>query len=183
MKRKYQEEPTVDKQDECNYWLMKAEPEKRLVRGVDVSFTIDDLKEAKTSIWDGVRNHVAKKHLASMKVNDMAFLYQSSCKNPGITGIMKIVKEKYPDPSAINPKHPYYDEKIGKGLKENIWVSVDVEFVSKLEKIIFLKDIKSNNELSNMVLLKQSRLSVSPVTKQEWRTIMTMIEKTKQKND
>uniref|UniRef100_A0A0K0EQM2 Thymocyte nuclear protein 1 n=1 Tax=Strongyloides stercoralis TaxID=6248 RepID=A0A0K0EQM2_STRER len=167
---------TTKTTDRC-YWLMKAEPESRIVRGVDVKFTIDDLEKCKTSIWDGVRNHVAKKHMSSMKVDDLAFIYQSNCKNPGVTGIMRIVRSKYKDPSASNPNHPYYDEKIGKGLKENKWVAVDVEFVEKFKKIVLLKDIKSNITLSNMALLKQSRLSVSPVSKEEWDTIIKMSKK------
>uniref|UniRef100_A0A0N5CDJ8 Thymocyte nuclear protein 1 n=1 Tax=Strongyloides papillosus TaxID=174720 RepID=A0A0N5CDJ8_STREA len=179
MKRKHSNcsEIATTTADDCNFWLMKAEPEPRFVRGVDVSFTIDDLEKRKTSIWDGVRNHVAKKHMSSMKVNDLAFIYQSNCKNPGVTGIMKIVRSNYQDPSAADPAHPYYDEKIGKGLKENKWVAVDVEFVEKFEEIVYLKDIKSNSSLSNMALLKQSRLSVSPVSKEEWETIIKMSKK------
>ncbi|CEF61221.1 Thymocyte nuclear protein 1 [Strongyloides ratti] len=181
MKRKSQKSDetstNITKTCDRSFWLMKAEPETRIVRGVDVKFTIDDLEKCKISTWDGVRNHLAKKYMSSMKVDDLAFMYQSNCKNPGVTGIMRIVRSKYQDPSASDPAHPYYDEKVGKGIRENKWVAVDVEFVEKFKNIVLLKDIKSNILLSNMALLKQSRLSVSPVSKEEWDTIIKMTKK------
>jgi hypothetical protein len=79
------------------YWLMKAEPESRIVKGKDVKFSIDDLKEMKTSCWDGVRNHAAKNHMRAMKKGDLCFFYHSNCKVPGIVGIMRVAKEAYPD--------------------------------------------------------------------------------------
>jgi len=148
-----------------NYWLMKSEP--------DV-FSIDDLKNRpkQTEPWDGVRNYQARNMLRDeMKKGDLSFFYQSSCEVPGITGIMEIVKEGYPDLTAFNPKHKYYDPK---SKPENpTWYLVDVIFKRKLKRVITLTELRNKEQLHNMKLLqKGNRLSVMPVSKKEWDYIL-----------
>ncbi|ANB15890.1 hypothetical protein AWJ20_3534 [Sugiyamaella lignohabitans] len=86
-----------DEPDRPRYWLLKAEPETRVVDGHDVKFSIDDLKDMKVSPWDGVRNYEARNNMRAMKQGELAFFYHSNCKVPGIVGIMKIHKEAYVD--------------------------------------------------------------------------------------
>ncbi|KAM4849877.1 thymocyte nuclear protein 1 isoform X5 [Urocitellus parryii] len=94
-----------------NYWLMKSEPESRLDKGIDVKFSIEDLKAQpmQTACWDGVRNYQARNFLRAMKLEEEAFFYHSNCKEPGIVGLMKIVKEAYPDHTQFEKNSPYYD--------------------------------------------------------------------------
>ncbi|KAI8607003.1 PUA-like domain-containing protein, partial [Chytriomyces sp. MP71] len=92
-------------------WLMKAEPETRIEKGKDVRFSIDDLMEKRSSCWDGVRNYEARNNMQKMRVGELCFFYHSNCKTPGIAGIAKVCKEAYPDYTAWDPEHPYYDPK------------------------------------------------------------------------
>ncbi|KAG6000758.1 hypothetical protein E4U21_005029 [Claviceps maximensis] len=150
------------------YWLMKAEPETRLENGIDVRFSIDDLKsKTKPEGWD------ARNHMRNMNAGDKAFFYHSNCKEPGIAGIMEIVKEFSEDASAREPGTPYYDPK---STKDNPrWSLVHVEFRKKFAVPITLKELRelgtSGGPLENMQMLKQSRLSVSKVSKEEWQTL------------
>jgi len=127
---------------------MKSEP--------DV-FSFDDLKAVKSEPWNGVRNHLAARHMREMKKGDLAFFYHSNI-GKEIVGIMEIVREAYPDPS---------DEK-GK------FVMVDVSYKSTLNNPVPLAVIKSDAQLENMALVRLSRLSVGPVTKAEWDHIITL---------
>jgi predicted RNA-binding protein with PUA-like domain len=150
------------------YWLMKSEPE---------SFSIDDLQKLpnQTSSWDGVRNYQARNMMRDdMQLKDLAFFYHSNCKEPGIIGIVEIIKTSYPDHTALDPNSKYYDPK---ATKENPrWFMVDVKFKKKFKEVISLTDIKNNKQLKNMILVKPgNRLSVMPVTEQEWQNILVMI--------
>ena len=150
-----------------NYWLMKSEP--------DV-LSIDDLKnrQKQTEPWDGVRNYQARNMLRDeMKKGDLAFFYHSSCEVPGIVGIMEIAKEGYPDPTAFNSKHRYYDPKSNPD--KPTWYLVDVKFKRKLKRTIPLTELRDKKPLQNMKLLqKGNRLSVMPVTKKEWDYILSL---------
>ncbi|EEH18100.2 hypothetical protein PABG_00663 [Paracoccidioides brasiliensis Pb03] len=158
--------------DGISYWLMKAEPESRFEKGVDVKFSIDDLREAKEpEPWD------ARNNMRAMKKGDLAFFYHSNCKVPGIAGIMEIVREHSVDESAFDPAHPYYDEKSS---RENPkWEVVHVEFRRKFKDLITLAELKSyakpGGPLENMQMTKQSRLSVSVVSRNEWKFIMSLV--------
>ncbi|KAI0155773.1 PUA-like domain-containing protein, partial [Pestalotiopsis sp. NC0098] len=161
------------------YWLLKAEPESRIENGVDVKFSIDDLA-AKTEPepWDGIRNYVARNNLRAMQKGDLAFFYQSNCKEPGIVGTMEIVQEHSPDLSAHDPKAPYYDASSKPDNPK--WSVVHVEFRSKFKQLIGLKELremgKMGSPLENMQLLKQSRLSVSRVSQDEWTYLTGVAE-------
>ena len=148
-----------------NYWLFKSEPD---------AFSIDDLKAMKgrRDHWDGIRNYQARNLMRDeMKKGDLGFFYHSSCKVPGVVGVVEVVKEAYPDHTAHNPKEKYYDPKSS---EENPrWFMVDVKFKQKFKEIVTLESLRQINALSDMVLLRKgSRLSIQPVSKKEWNAIL-----------
>ena len=149
-----------------NHWLFKSEPDE---------YSIDTLaNEPKgTGRWDGIRNYQARNLLRDqVKKNDLVIFYHSSCKIPGGAGIAKVVKAAYPDPAQFNPESRYYDPK---STQDNPrWFCVDIKFVEKFSDVVTLKAIKANPALSEMVLVKQGRLSIQPVTEGEWKTILSM---------
>jgi predicted RNA-binding protein with PUA-like domain len=133
-----------------NYWLFKSEPN---------TFSIDDLANKPNQItpWDGVRNYQARNFMRKMEINDLGFFYHSSCKIPGIVGIIKIIKKSYP-------------EKL-----DSIWEMVEVELVQKFSEIISLEKLRSIPELNNMVILRKgNRLSITPVSEQEWKVALKL---------
>src|SRR3989344_4896837 len=127
------------------YWLMKSEPS---------AFSIDDLAVAKnqTTAWDGVRNYQARNTLRDeMKKGDQVFFYHSNSEEPGIVGIMQVVKEGYPDPTAFDPKHHHYDPQ--SSADNPRWMMVDVKLVKKFKKPVFLAELRKNPKLKNMKIL------------------------------
>lgn len=148
-----------------NYWLMKTEPS---------SFSIDDLlsRPNKTESWDGVRNYKARNMMRDqMQLKDLAFFYHSSCPEPGIAGIVEIVKTSHPDLSALDPKSKYYDPKAT--IASPRWYMVDVKFKKKFSEIILLQDLRQNKDLKDFMLLKPgNRLSIMPVTQKQWDSIL-----------
>ncbi|KAJ1801359.1 hypothetical protein LPJ59_000360 [Coemansia sp. RSA 2399] len=152
---------------------MKAEPESRIVKGSDVKFSIDDLSRMKTSPWDGVRNYEARNILRDqMKLGDKVLFYHSNCKHPGVAGVASVVREGYPDHTAFDPDHPYYDPKSKKDAPK--WYMVDVQFESRLNEVLTLTRLKMHQELRDMVLIKRGRLSVQPVRKEEYDFILAL---------
>lgn len=118
---------------EC--WLMKAEPDSRLEKGKDVAFSIDHFEACKITPWDGVRNPQAKSFMKDkMQIGDKVLFYHSNTKIPGVAGLAKVCKEGYPDSSAFDPAHPYFDPKSDEANPK--WYLVDVEFVSRLENLV-----------------------------------------------
>lgn len=151
-----------------NYWLMKSEP--------DV-FGIDDLKSRpdKTEPWDGIRNYQARNMIRDdMKKGDLVFFYHSNAKEIGIVGIMKIVKEGYPDHTAFDPTGKYYDPKSNPDNPR--WFMVDVKFVRKFKRVITLDELKQHADvLGDMALLRKgNRLSINPVTEEQWNYILAL---------
>jgi len=150
-----------------NHWLMKSEPGE---------FSIDDLRTrpSKTEPWDGVRNYQARNMMRDeMKPGDEVFFYHSACEEPGIVGIAKIASKAYPDPTAFDPKDKHYDPKSNRD--DPRWFLVDVKFVRKLKRTIALKELKEHDVLAEMPLLRRgNRLSIMPVTDDEWRYILTL---------
>ncbi len=134
-----------------HYWLMKSEP--------DV-FSYDDLVKKGRELWDGVRNYTARNNLRAMKKGDLALFYHSNI-DKAVVGISKIVKEAYQDPTT----------------EEIQWVCVDVAPVEKLKHPVSLAAIKANPKLAEMKIIKQSRLSVIDVTKEEFDEIVRMSKK------
>ena len=128
------------------YWLLKSEPD---------AWSWDKQVKEGASMWDGVRNYQARNNLKEMKKNDLCFFYHSVTEK-SIVGIVKVVKEYYPDPT----------DKTGR------FVAVDVKATKKLKNPISLDQIKENNKLQDIALVKQSRLSVMPLKKTEWDIII-----------
>lgn len=142
------------------YWLMKTEPD---------TFSISDLQKRKdqTESWNGVRGFAARNHMKAMKLGDEVLFYHSSCKPPGVVGLATIVKEAYPDPTALDPNSEYYDPRPRPGL----WIMVDVKFKREFKRMISLDEIKKVPGLKDMVVLKEPRLSVQPVSPEEFAII------------
>lgn len=145
------------------YWLMKSEP---------LAFSIDDLIQAPHQItpWDGVRNYQARNFMKQMKLGDRVFFYHSNCKIPGIIGIAEVCKEAYPDFTAQDPKDIHYDPKSTP--EKPIWEMVDIRFIKKWPQIIPLKQLQTYALLEQMPLVRKgNRLSVMPVTPEQWHFI------------
>lgn len=130
------------------YWLIKSEPS---------TYSWEKLEKDKKTFWDGVRNYAARNHLRAMKKGDLAFFYHSN-EGTEIVGIAKVVKEAYQDPST----------------NEEAWVAVDFAPHKKLKKPVSLAAIKAEKTLANMALVRLGRLSVQPVTDEEWAIVMEM---------
>ena len=130
------------------YWLLKSEPD---------AWSWDNQVKEGASMWDGVRNYQARNNLKNMKKNDHCFFYHSVTEK-SVVGIVKVVKEHYPDPTD----------------KTERFVVVDVKAIKKLKKPVSLEKIKLNNKLKNIALIKQSRLSVMPIKEVEWNEIIKM---------
>lgn len=148
-----------------NYWLMKSEP---------TTFSIEDLamRPKQTEKWDGVRNYQVRNFLRDdMRRGDLAFFYHSSCKIPGIVGIVEIVRSGYPEPSAFDPKSRYFDPKSNQ--QKPTWYCVDVKLVQQFKQIITLERLRKNSQLKQMRLLQRgNRLSITPVSAKEWQAIL-----------
>ncbi len=148
-----------------NYWLMKSEP--------DV-FGIQDLyqRPQQTEPWDGVRNYQARNMMRdAMKLGDQVFFYHSNCDEPGIVGIMEIAKEGYPDHTAFDPDDHHFDPKSDPANPR--WIMVDVKFVRQFSRTIGLKELKARPELVSMAVVRPgNRLSVMPVSAEEWAFIL-----------
>ncbi|KAL4242313.1 5-Hydroxymethylcytosine binding [Abortiporus biennis] len=123
------------------YWLMKAEPDSRIVKGKDVKFSVDDFESIKTTPWEGVRNYEARNLMKEMQVGDKVLFYHSNCKNPGIAGFAEVSKEAYPDYTAWDKDHPYYDEKTDKDNPK--WFMVELTFKARLKYFVPLSLLKS----------------------------------------
>jgi predicted RNA-binding protein with PUA-like domain len=144
---------------------MKSEPD---------AFSIDDLKKSRTQSWDGVRNYQARNFMRDqMQVGDLAFFYHSNCTPPGIVGIMQVCKSSHPDFTAFDPDSKYYDSKSTNQTPR--WFMVDVAFKRKFSQMITLGALKAETALAGMQLLRKgNRLSILPVTHEEWEIILTM---------
>lgn len=130
------------------YWLVKSEPD---------AFSWDQQVANGVEPWTGVRNHTAKLNLKAMKKGDWAFFYHSN-EGKEIVGVVEVAREAYPDPTA----------------ESGDWVCVDMKAVAPMPKPVTLVAIKADAKLADMALVKQSRLSVSPVTKPQWDHICRM---------
>lgn len=147
------------------YWLMKSEPSE---------YSIDHLKRDKVEHWDGVRNYQARNMMRDqMKIGDLAFLYHSNCDEIGIVGVMTIHTESYPDHTAFDPKDKHYDPKSDPDKPR--WFMVDVKYKRKMKRVISLQELRETKGLEDMALVRKgNRLSVMPVSEDEWNLILTM---------
>lgn len=150
-----------------HYWLMKSEPS---------CFSLDNLQAAphQTTYWDGVRNYQARNFIRTMQVGDRVFFYHSNCNPPGIVGIAEVVTEAYPDFTAWDPHSEHPDPS---STAENPrWFMVDIRFMEKFPAMISLDTLKQYPELHKMPLLRKgNRLSVLPVSPEEWKFINQLV--------
>lgn len=150
-----------------NYWLFKTEPSE---------CSIDDFARnpKQAIVWEGVRNYQARNYLRDdVAVGDQILIYHSSCKLIGVAGIAEVIRAAYADPSQFDRRSVYYDAKSTKA--EPRWVAVDLCFVRKLSAVITLDKIKSSAKMKELPLVqKGSRLSVMPVTAQQWCDLLAL---------
>lgn len=133
-----------------NYWLIKSEPFK---------YSWDDFEKDGVTFWDGVRNYAARLNLRAMKNGDQCLFYHSN-EGKEIVGVAEVVKEAYQDPTTDDDR----------------WVAVDVKVVKKLKRPVTLKEVKADESLQNMDLVRLMRLSVGKVTPAEFKRIMDKSE-------
>ncbi len=133
-----------------NYWLVKSEPFK---------FSFDHLIKDKKTMWDGVRNYQARNNMMAMKEGDLVLFYHSN-EGKEVVGLAKVAKEQYPDPTTEDKR----------------WVVVDIVPVEKLKKTVTLEQIKKDPRLENIALIKQARLSVMGLKKEEFDIILELSE-------
>lgn len=149
-----------------NNWLMKSEPD---------TYSIDDLIAAKgPAMWEGCRNYTVRNFFRDkFEVGDLAFFHHSNSDPSGIVGVMRVAGKAYPDPTQFNPKSDYFDPKAP--ADGSRWLAVDVEFVEKFTEIIPMSRLREVPELAGMAVLQRGqRLSVMPVTEEEWNVVMKL---------
>ncbi|KAF7351209.1 Autophagy-related protein [Mycena sanguinolenta] len=181
-------EPTAS----ANYWLLKAEPDSRIVKEKDVKFSVDDFEAAKTSAWEGVRNYEARNLMKEMKVGEKALFYHSNCKNPGIAAFAEVSKEAYPDHTAWDSSHPYFDPKSKQD--DPKWYMVDLTFALRAQHFVpltllrFIADSSSDSPpagleylgdagvaaIKGMDLVTRGRLSVQRVSEAAWTAVQAL---------
>jgi len=148
------------------YWLMKSEPSV---------FSLKDLRTRPRFIdhWDGVRNYVARNYMRGMKKGDLVLFYHSNCETPGVAGLAEVVREAYPDLTAFDPLSRYYDPKSLRGNPR--WVMVDVQWKEDFQRIVSLGEMRNTPALKGMKVLKKGqRLSVMPVTREEFEKVCAL---------
>jgi predicted RNA-binding protein with PUA-like domain len=149
-----------------NYWLFKTEPG---------CFSLDDLRNrpGMTEHWDGVRNYQARNFLRDrIKPGDLVLFYHSNVPEPAVVGVAEVVRGGYPDFTAFDPNSEHFDPKSSPNAP--VWYMVDVRYREAMKKPVTLERIKANPLLSDMPLVRRSRLSIQPVTPEEWRMILAM---------
>lgn len=132
----------------AQYWLVKSEPD---------TYSFDDLTRDKTTVWDGVRNPAAALHLRGMAVGDEVFFYHSGGK-PGVVGLAKVTRTAFPDPGDATGR----------------WVAVELGAGKPVKTPVSLSDIKAEPSLADLAIVRQGRLSVSPVSGANWKKILQM---------
>jgi predicted RNA-binding protein with PUA-like domain len=157
---------TPRKPGEKRYWLVKSEP---------TTFSFDDLlaRPNQTTCWDGVRNHTARTFMRDgMKLGDPVFFYHSNAEPSAIVGICEVVREGYPDHTALDRKDAHFDP--GSDPGDPTWFMVDLKAVRRLPRPLPLPELRARKDLAGMALLRIGRLSVTPVRQEEWEIIISM---------
>ncbi|MBL8534435.1 MAG: EVE domain-containing protein [Betaproteobacteria bacterium] len=149
------------------HWLMKSEPSE---------VSVDDVAgmPKKTVPWFGVRNYQARNFMRDeMKVGDPVLFYHSSCEEPGVAGIARVARSAYPDETQFDPRSKYFDAKSTREAPR--WLNVDVQLVRKT-RLVGLQELRGYPELAEMRLLQRgNRLSITPVTPDEWSFIESIL--------
>lgn len=145
-------------------WLMKVEPEV---------YSIDDLRRDGSTSWEGVRNYQARNFMRDdMREGDRVLFYHSNADPTGVAGLARVSRRGYPDPAARDPDSDYFDPKATGD--DPRWYMVDVEFVEKFPRVVTLDDLRRAPGLEKMLVINKSRLSVQPVTDQEYEIVVKL---------
>lgn len=147
------------------YWLMKTEPDE---------FSIADLERKQIEPWSGVRSMFARFHMRNMTAGDAVLFYHSSCQPPGVVGLARVSQVKIVDETQFDPASKYFDESSTRDKPK--WDCCEVEYVSTLPNQVVLERIRSEKALAKMVLLRQGRLSVQPVSEAEYEHIVALAD-------
>jgi predicted RNA-binding protein with PUA-like domain len=143
-------------------WLMKSEPG---------SYSIDDLARDGKTAWEGVRNYQARNFMRDdMRPGDPVLFYHSNADPTGVAGLARVASRGYPDRAALDPASHYYDEKATE--EDPRWTLVDVEFVERFPAVVTLDDLRRTPGLEKMLVINKSRLSVQPVTDDEYAIVV-----------
>jgi predicted RNA-binding protein with PUA-like domain len=150
------------------YWLLKTEPN---------DYSIDDLQADLSTPWTGIRNYQARNFIRDkMCIGDGVLIYHSSCKEVGVVGMAIVASNAYADPDQFNEDSKYYDANVN--INDPKWFVVDIGFKAKAKQRLSLQEMKASIQLSDLALIKQSRLSVSPVDEQQWQFIIDKLGET-----
>jgi predicted RNA-binding protein with PUA-like domain len=150
--------------DIVNYWLIKSEPD---------AYSIDDLERDGTEHWDGIRNYQARNLMRhEMAVGDRVLFHHSQTNPPAVVGIAEVASEPYPDHTQFDPSSKYFDEKSDPD--DPRWWMRDMRFVEKFPRPVGMPELRTHPDLAGMVLLNRSRLSIQPVTQQEFEFIVAL---------
>ena len=148
------------------YWLLKSDPG---------DFGLNELARSpgQTTDWDGVRNYQARNFLRSeMRVGDGVLFYHSQSKPPAVVATAKVVRSGYPDPTQFDRRSKYHDPKSSRS--DPRWYAVDIRLDRKLDRAVSLPEMRETPGLEEMVLLRRGRLSVQPVTLEEWKIVQRL---------
>ncbi len=145
-------------------WLMKSEPSV---------FSIDDLERDGQTSWEGVRNFQARNFIRDdMRVGDRVLFYHSNANPAGVAGLARIARAAYPDPAARDPKSDYFDPRASD--EDPRWFMVDVEFAERFPALVSLERLRQTPGLEKMLVINRSRLSVQPVTEEEFEIVVRL---------
>ena len=148
----------------AKHWLMKSEPEV---------YSISDLKRDGKTFWEGVRNYQARNFMRDdMRPGDPVLFYHSNTEPIGVAGLARVSSRGYPDPTARDPESEYFDEKASD--EDPRWYMVDVEFVEAFPRVIALDELRQTPGLEKMLVINKSRLSVQPVTPEEYEIVVKL---------
>lgn len=147
------------------YWLMKSEPSV---------YAIEDLERDGRAEWEGVRNYQARNLMRDeMRRGDLVLFYHSNARPSGVAGVARVVREAYPDPTALDPESPYHDPRATP--EDPRWVQVDLGFVERFDRVVPLAELKADPALEGMLVIRRGqRLSVQPVERAHFARVLEL---------
>ena len=150
---------------ESNYWIMKSEPD---------AYGIDDLKNEKETLWDGIRNYQARNFMRTMLIGNKAFFYHSNCKPPGIVGLMKVIETNLTDPTQFDKNSKYFDPK--STLEKPRWDCAKFQYIGKFSAKLSLEEIKEKFTVDEISLIRKgNRLSIVPVKDETAKKLLKLL--------
>jgi len=147
-------------------WILKTEP---------AECGLDDIRDAPGGVmrWDGIRNYQARNNLRAMRLGDTCLVYHASPQEAGIVGAAALLREAYPDPAQFDADSPYFDA--GAAAETPRWFAVDIRYTGRFPAALHARQLREHDGLGDLALLRQGRLSVSPVSEEEWRILRDLL--------